>query len=160
MLATFRFAPQCLGILIFVWFSCVLVSAKAEIDLVPYPPDALLKGVLDFGEPTALRGEIFYIEPEKQTIWLDWVQVSEDRPFFEKKWQLVPGEWRIAVFPLNQAQFYQLQQLAKGTVLELVIQVDQEGLRRILSFQSIPGYPKVHLQLSWPKRLKHDQPSP
>jgi len=110
----------------------------------PYPPDSLLKGILDFREPTAFRGKVFYINQTEQIIWVEWLQLSLDRPSFEKGWKLVPGEWTIAVQPLNQSQFYDLQQMAEGTVLELVIQLDHEGLRRILSFQELALLPKVY----------------
>lgn len=123
-------------------------QTHAQPELKPYPPDALLNGILDFREPTGLRGRVLYLDKKNQIIWLDWAQISVDRPKFEKSWKLVPNEWIIAVHPLNQSQFYDLQQMAKGTALEIVIQLDQEGLRRILSFQELALLPKIHAKFS------------
>ena len=137
-----------MGVYVLLAMLLSAITANATGEPKPYPPDALLKGILDFHEPTALRGRTLYTDGKKQIIWFDWVQLSENRPSFKKGWQLVPGEWTIAVHPLNQAQFYDLQQMAEGTILELIIQLDQEGIRRILSFQELALLPKVHAKFS------------
>lgn len=135
---------QFLGLLL-----CTIAAhAQLEPESKPYPPDAFLKGILDFEEPTGLRGRILYIDRTKQIIWIEWAQLLMDRPSCEKGWMLVPGEWTIAVQPLNQAQFYDLQQMVKGTILDLVIQLDQEGLRGILSFHELALLPKVYTTFS------------
>jgi hypothetical protein len=136
------------GVYVLLGLLLCAITVHAQPEPNPYPPDSLLKGILDFHEPTAIRGRIPYIDKKKQNIWVDWAQLSVERPSFEKGWTLVPGEWTIAVQPLNQAQFYDLQQMAKGTVLELVIQVDQEGVRRILFFHELARLPKVYTKLS------------
>ena len=133
-----------------LWLIFCTHSVNAQLAPEPYPPDALLKGILDFHEPTALRGNLLYIDRKKQIIWLDWAQVSEDRPSFKKHWKLVPGQWRVAVYPLNQAQFYDLQQMTIGATLQIVIQLDHDGLRRILSFQELELLPKVYSTLPIP----------
>lgn len=138
------------GIFLVFCLAFGIFSAEAQKEPEPFPPDALLKGILDFHEPTALRGRLLYINKKEQIIWLDWAQVSEDWPSFEKGWKLVPGEWRVALYPFNQAQFYDLQQLPRETAIELVIQLDHEGHRRILSFQKLAHLPKVYSKLSLP----------
>jgi hypothetical protein len=129
---------------------CWTASAQAEIEPKTYPPDALLKGILDFREPTGIRGRLLHVEQTKQIIWLEWAQVSVDSPLFQEDWKEVPNEWIIAVHPLNQSQFYTLQQIPKGTALEMVIQLDQEGSRRILFFQELSMLPKVDSTFSLP----------
>ncbi len=138
------------AILLLLALMCVGTTAQADIKPEPYPPDALLQGVLDFREPTGIRGRLLHIDREKQIIWLEWAQVSVDSPLFQKEWERVPNEWIIAVHPLNQSQFYILTQMAKGTALEMVIQLDQEGCRCILSFQELPLLPKVGSTFSLP----------
>ena len=81
---------------------CWGTTAQAEIEHKAYPPDALLQGVLDFREPTGIRGRLLYVEQTKQIIWLEWAQVSVDSPLFQEDWKGVPNEWIIAIHPLNQ----------------------------------------------------------
>jgi len=119
--------------------------ARAQVDSPPEPFDTFLKGVLDFREPTGIRGTLRYIEPEEQIIWLNWVERSDDRPLFQAGWQLIPGEATLAVYPDNAEQFSTLKQLSMGTALELVIQTNKQGKRRILSFQDRSTSPKVPL---------------
>jgi len=57
----------------------------------------------------------------------------------------VPGEATLAVHPTDPTQFDQLQQIPKGTPIEMVIQLDQDGQRRILSYQDLSLPSKVPL---------------
>lgn len=57
----------------------------------------------------------------------------------------MPGEATLAVHPTDPIQFDQLQQIPKGTPIEMVIQLDQDGHRRILSYQDLSLPPKVPL---------------
>jgi len=57
----------------------------------------------------------------------------------------VPGEATLAVHPTDPTQFDELQQIPKGTAIEMVIQLDQDGQRRILSYQGLSLPPKVPL---------------
>lgn len=131
------------GILLGVAWMLWINPAQAEHEPQPYPPDALLKGILDFREPTGIRGRLLYTDGKKQIIWLEWAQVPVEETPSRTSWQRVPNEWTIAVHPLNQSQFYILQQMSQGTALEMVIQLDQEGIRRILSFEELALIPKV-----------------
>lgn len=117
----------------------------------PYPPDALLHGVLDFREPTGIRGRLLFVDHGKQTVWLEWAQVAVAGTSSRKRWKRVPNEWNLAIQPLNQSQFYDLQQLPDGTLLEVVIQLDREGSRRILSFEKLVRLPKVDSRFLLPE---------
>ncbi len=57
----------------------------------------------------------------------------------------MPGEATLAVHPTDPTQFDQLQQIPKGTPIEMVIQLDQDGQRRILSYQDLSLPSKVPL---------------
>jgi hypothetical protein len=50
----------------------------------------------------------------------------------------------LAVHPDNAEQFAALQQLANGTALEMIIQANEFGHRRILSYQDLSA-PKIPL---------------
>ena len=52
-------------------------------------------------------------------------------------WMNVPGEPTLAVHPDQADQLHAMQRIKKGTPVELVIQLDTEGKRRILSFQDL-----------------------
>ena len=124
-------------------FSPLLVNAQLEP--APHPLDTFLTGILDFHDPTGIRGSLRYIDKEEKIIWLDWTQRSDDRPLFIAGWKWVPGEATLAVHPTDPTQFDQLQQIPKGTAIEMVIQLDQDGQRRILSYQDLSLPPKVPL---------------
>ncbi len=114
---------------------CLPLLAMAQYDETPDPFDSFLKNVLNFEQPTGIRGTLRYIEQEEQIIWLNWAERSDDRPLFQSGWHMVPGDATLAVHPNNAEQFAELQQLAKGTPVEMVIQANEFGHRRILSYQ-------------------------
>ena len=125
---------------------CLLpLLATAQVDSAPDPFDSFLKDVLDFHEPTGIRGTLRYIERDEQIIWLNWEERFDDRPLFQTGWQSIPGEATLAVRPANAEQFSALQELPNGTRLELIIQANEQGHRRILSFQDRSTSPKVPL---------------
>ncbi|GJL62853.1 MAG: hypothetical protein NPIRA04_15070 [Nitrospirales bacterium] len=113
------------------------------LETEPHPLDTFLDNVLDFQEPTGIRGKLRYIEVEEEIIWLDWEARSNDGPLFKKDWQLIPGESTLAVHPTAASQFQKLQALPKGTPLELIIKDDGKGHRHILSFHDMTAPPKV-----------------
>lgn len=134
-----------IGLLLIVG-SCLLpLLASAQMHSAPEPFDTFLKGVLDFHEPTGIRGTLRYIESEEQIIWLNWEERSDDRPLFQTGWQAIPGEATLAVHPDNAEQFAALQQLPIGTELELIIQANEQGKRRILSYRDRSTPPKIPL---------------
>ena len=116
-----------------------------SFETVPHPLDTFLDNILDFHEPTGIRGKLRYIEVDAQIVWLDWEQRSDDRPLFTTSWKLVPGEPTLAVHPTNTLQFEELRKFQKGTALELIIKDDGEGHRHILSFRDLSIPPKVPL---------------
>jgi hypothetical protein len=125
---------------------CLLpLLATAQLEPEPDPFDTFLKGVLDFGKPTGIRGTLRYIERDEQIIWLNWEERSDDRPLFQSGWQAIPGEATLAVHPDDAEQFSALQQLSIGTALELIIQTNEQGNRRILSYQDRSTSPKIPL---------------
>ena len=119
--------------------------AQAQLETEPHPLDTFLKSVLNFSEPTGIRGTLRYIEKDQQTLWLNWEQRSDERPLFATGWTLVPGEPTLAVQPRDSAQWEKLLELPKGLALELIIQDDGKGNRHILSYQDLSGPRKVPL---------------
>ena len=132
------------------WVSSVLLCliilsfpVNAQYQTEPHPLDTFLTDILNFKEPTGIRGTLRYIDLEGQIIWLNWQARSDDRPFFQTEWRLVPGDATLAVHPQNLDQFNELQQFGKGSALQMVIQLDPEGKRRILSFHDLSLPPKI-----------------
>jgi hypothetical protein len=111
----------------------------------PHPLDTFWTNILNFKEPTGIRGTFRYIDLEGTIIWLDWKERSDDRPYFQIGWKLVPGDATLAVHPKDLDQFYKLQQFKKGAAIEMIIQLDSKGKRRILSYHDLSLPPKVPL---------------
>jgi hypothetical protein len=111
----------------------------------PHPLDTFLTAILNFREPTGIRGTLRYIDKEEQGIWLNWEQRSDDRPLFDTGWKLVPEGTTLLVYPQDPAQYQELESIAKDTPIEMVIQFDQKGHRRILSFQDLSQPRKIPL---------------
>ncbi len=137
--------PKNMGPLLFLLLIIFPLPVNAQLEPAPHPLDTFLSGILDFHDPTGIRGSLRYIDKEEKIIWLDWTQRSDDRPLFNAGWTWVPGEATLAVHPTDPTQFDQLQQIPKGTPIEMVIQLDQDGQRRILSYQDLSLPPKVPL---------------
>jgi len=137
--------PKNMVPLLFLLLILFPLPVNAQLEPASHPMDTFLKGILDFHDPTGIRGSLRYIDKEEKIIWLDWTQRSDDRPLFIAGWKWVPGEATLAVHPTDPTQFDQLQQIPKGTAIEMVIQLDQGGQRRILSYQDLSLPPKVPL---------------
>ena len=112
----------------------VLAPAPAVAQTEPHPLDTFLTDILNFTNPTGIRGTIRYIDFDGPVLWLNWHQRSGD-PSFEMGWHPVPGEAMLAVHPRESESIVDLRALRKGTAVELIIQLDAEGKRRILSFR-------------------------
>ncbi len=108
-----------------------------------YPHD--LEKSLNFKEPTGIRGTFRDIDLEGTIIWLDWQEQSDDPPYFQMGWKPVPGDATLAVHPKDLDQFYELQQFRKGAAIEMIIQLDPKGKRRILSYHDLSLPHKVPL---------------
>ena len=122
----------------------VPAPTPAQHQTEPHPLDTFLTDVLDFTKPTGIRGTIRFIDLDGPVLWLNWHQRSSD-PSFEMGWHPVPGEAMLAVHPHESESIVDLRTLRKGTAVELIIQLDSEGKRRILSFRPISQPPKVPL---------------
>lgn len=118
--------------------------SHAQLEPAPHPLDTFLGNILNFKEPTGVRGILFYIDKDEQVLWIRWQQRSEDRPLFRMGWQAVPGDATLALHPKDPTQFAELRQLPKGTAIECIIQAAEEGKRRIHSYQ-LASNPKVPL---------------
>ena len=133
--------PMAVLLLLFV---LVPAPTLAQHQTEPHPLDTFLTDVLNFTKPTGIRGTIRYIDFDGPVLWLNWHQRSGD-PSFEMGWHPVPGEAMLAVHPRASESIVDLRALRKGTAVELIIQLDSEGKRRILSFRSMSQPPKVPL---------------
>ena len=112
----------------------VLAPAPALAQTEPHPLDTFLTDILNFTKPTGIRGTIRYIDFDGPILWLNWHQRSSD-PSFEMGWHAVPGEAMLAVHPRTSEPIVDLRSLRNGTAVELIIQLDSEGKRRVLSFR-------------------------
>jgi len=113
------------------------------LETEPHPLDTFLTNILNFKKPTGIRGTLRYIDLEGTIIWLNWHERSDDRPFFQTKWRPVPGDATLAVHPTNLEQFNELRQFRKGSPIEMVIQLDPDGKRRIHSYHDLTQPPKI-----------------
>lgn len=123
--------------------NCPIPSIALEP--APHPLDTFLTNILNFREPTGIRGTLRYIDKAEKNIWLNWEQRSDDRPLFDTDWKLVPEGTTLLVYPQDSAQYQELEPLVKGTPIEMIIQIDPEGHRRILSYQDLSQPPKIPL---------------
>jgi hypothetical protein len=140
---TFSFSP--LGSMaVLLWLMTSALPAKA-LETEPHPLDTFLTDILNFHEPTGIRGTVRYIDQAEHNLWLNWEQRSDDRPDFNDGWKLVPEGTTLLVYPQNAAQYEELESIQKGTPIEMVIQLDAEGHRRILSYQDLSQPRKVPL---------------
>jgi hypothetical protein len=140
---TFSFS-QFWGMVLLLGIMVAPFSATA-LEPEPHPLDTFLTNILNFQEPTGIRGTVRYIDKAEQNIWLNWEQRSDDRPLFDTGWKLVPEDTTLLVYPQDSAQYKELEQIARGTPIEMVIQFDQEGHRRILSYQNLSHPLKIPL---------------
>ncbi len=134
--------PRSFGIIIVLGLMTSAISSNA-LEPAPHPLDTFLTNILNFREPTGIRGTIRYIDTAEKNIWLDWEQRSDDRPSFNEGWKLVPEGTTLLVYPEDSAQYQELEPLVKGTPIEIIIQIDPEGHRRILSYQDLSQGRKV-----------------
>ena len=141
-----RKSPRFICAIAWPWLLLLLVlPGHAQFETEPHPLDTFLKSVLDFSEPTGIRGTFRFWDPEEQVLWLNWESRSDDRPLFITGWKIVPGEATLAVHPTSPDQIQAIKQLSKGAGIEVVIQLDHEGKRRIRSFQDLTLSRKVPL---------------
>jgi hypothetical protein len=133
-----------LAMMILLGLMITPISSYA-LEPAPHPLDTFLTNILNFREPTGIRGTVRYIDKGEKNIWLDWVQRSDERPLFDTDWKLVPEGTTLLVYPQDSAQYQELEPLAKGTPIEMVIQLDPEGHRRILSYQDLSQPRKIPL---------------
>ena len=115
----------------------LLPFPTAALETEPHPLDTFLTNILNFREPTGIRGTVRYIDKAEQNIWLNWEQRSDDRPSFVTDWKMVPEGTTLLVFHQDSHQYQELEHIAKGTPIEMVIQIDSDGHRRILSYQDL-----------------------
>lgn len=133
----------CLIALMILGMAGLSLPVNAQYQTEPHPLDTFLTDILNFKKPTGIRGTLRFIDLEGTIIWLNWYERSDDRPFFQTEWRPVPGEATLAVHPKNIDQFNELQQFGKGSAIEMVIQLDSEGKRRILSYHDLSLPPKI-----------------
>jgi hypothetical protein len=140
---TFSFSQLCRMAVLLGLMTSALPATALEPE--PHPLDTFLTDILNFREPTGIRGTVRYIDKAEQNIWLNWEQRSDDRPLFDTGWKLVPEDTTLLVYPQDPAQYQELKLMTKGTPIEMVIQFDKKGHRRILSYQDLSQPRKIPL---------------
>ncbi len=120
-------------------------SLPAQFQTEPHPLDTFLTDILNFQNPTGIRGTVRTLDLDGPVLWLNWAERSDDAPGFQTGWRIVPGEALLAVHPRPSDSLIDLRTLRNGDAVELVIQFDAEGKRRILSFRDMSQPPKVPL---------------
>ncbi len=121
------------------------IPFPAQFQTEPHPLDTFLTDILNFQNPTGIRGTVRTLDMDGPVLWLNWAERSDDAPGFTTGWTLVPGEALLAIHPRPSDALIDLRTLRNGTAVELVIQRDSEGKRRILSFRDMSRPPKVPL---------------
>lgn len=117
----------------------------AQFQTEPHPLDTFLTDILNFKRPTGIRGTVRSVDFDGPVLWLNWEQRSRDTPLFETGWEPVPGDAMLAVHPHPTDPIVDVRALRNGTAVELIIQLDAEGKRRILSFRDMSQPPEVPL---------------
>jgi len=79
--------PKNMVPLLFLLLILFPLPVNAQLEPAPHPMDTFLTGILDFHDPTGIRGSLRYIDKEEKIIWLDWTQRSDDRPLFNAGWK-------------------------------------------------------------------------
>ena len=123
----------------------ISILPATALEPAPHPLDTFLTDILNFKEPTGIRGTVRYIDNAEKNIWLNWEQRSDDRPIFDTGWKLVPEGTTLLVYPEDTNQYQELEHIKKGTPIEMVIQLDAEGHRLILSYQDLSQGRKIPL---------------
>ncbi len=126
-------------------FSIPSAPRPAQFQTEPHPLDTFLTDILDFKNPTGIRGTVRTLDMDGPVLWLNWTERSDHAPLFETGWNAVPGEALLAVHPRPSESLIDLRALRNGDAVELVIQLDAGGKRRILSFRDMSRPPQVPL---------------
>ena len=61
------------GMVMFLGLMTSALPAHA-LEPAPHPLDTFLTNILNFHEPTGIRGTVRYIDKGEKNIWLDWEQ--------------------------------------------------------------------------------------
>jgi hypothetical protein len=132
-----RFIPPACGVVPVAIIMALLPLPGLLAQELPPPDQSVFQSeleLLDFSEPTAIRGRIRFIDVTEQGVWLDWDQRLEVQPTGKKAWRTLEGQFMLLVYPKDAAQFEGIKILKPGTVLQFVIQSKDKGRRIILSF--------------------------
>ena len=119
--------------------------SPAQFQTEPHPLDTFLTDILNFTNPTGIRGTVRMRDMDGPVLWLNWAERSDNAPSFETGWYVVPGDALLAVHPRPSNSLIDLRTLRKGDAVELIIQRDSAGKRRVLSFRDLSQPPKVPL---------------
>ncbi len=108
------------------------------------PFDAGL-ALLDFHEPTTIQGRVRLIDEAEEAVWLDWEMRLDVSVPNRKEWRSIEGEFLLLLYALDSEQFARLKLVEAGTRLLLIVQSDEDGRRRILTYQDARLPPRFPL---------------
>ncbi len=66
-------------LLVSFWLPPLTLGLETE----PHPRNTFLPNILNFQQPTGIRGTLRYIDTAERIIWLNWEQRSDARPLFD-----------------------------------------------------------------------------
>jgi hypothetical protein len=78
-------------------------------------------------------------------LWLDWDAELAETPSGGRRWERIEGNYLVVFYPKDIAQREQIRSIPPGRVLQLVVQQDDQGRRRILFFDELTDSPKLPL---------------
>ena len=117
----------------------------AQHQTEPHPLDTFLTNVLNFTNPTGIRGTIRYIDLRRTGPLVELASTRRRSAVIRNGMAHGPGEALLAVHPHPSESIVDLRALRNGTAVELIIQLDSHGKRRILSFRAMSRPPDVPL---------------
>jgi hypothetical protein len=68
-----------------------------------------------------------------------------ETPAGARRWERVEGNYLVVFYPTDIAQQERIRNIPPGSMLELVVQQDDQGRRRILSIDEPTDSPKLPL---------------
>jgi hypothetical protein len=116
-------------LLLILWSAALIPAASAQEPLPPelqVPFDSIMQE-MRFEKPTRILGGFVMLDPYDNAVWIDWTYRRESG-----RWMPINGHRQIKVLPGKAGMMDYFKALKPGAVLQLTIQADEDGNRRVL----------------------------